>query len=475
MVSRQLVAVLIFLLLPLPSSAESNQNFSELGQPILQSNNVIAEVNPRLISLKQSPTVNQLTARAVDKELELMQMSTNLKLQTAPLNQWRERRWFAYAFSNQVLTAIGSYINGCTRIQYRHHTDDAPKNLFVNSSWIRIVAYAIAVAGCAAETANDLRIQRIENKAGLNLRSYLKHARESLSAIDGLIAQRAELIELEQNLETKEMLIRETSILSELRNSCADDLEEAYIRAKSVRASRYFQYAYVGTSNIIGGAGTLANTVAMIQNDPSNYLWPGGVGDTLTGAINAFAPEAIRKAGKVGSRRAGHPLTAELTFDARDTIVNKLDADLENLRKSTTWQNQPEIARHVPIYEVQGQILAQHFSSRPQAPKGTVGRVVGDFGALSGGATKVCNGIETLVGAYKYPDDAHKRFENFGAGGIVYGIGMTVMAEETLRREVKSEINWHKLPKEKRLKSILKAQLATLSKAREDLHADVAP
>ncbi|MBS1952832.1 MAG: hypothetical protein JST89_01460 [Cyanobacteria bacterium SZAS-4] len=423
----------------------------------------------------EPPTVNQLTARAVDKELELMQMSTNLKLQTAPLNQWRERRWFSYAFSNQVLTAIGTYINGCTRIQYRHHTGDAPKNAFVNSSWIRIIAYAIALAGCAAETANDLRIQRVENKAGLNLRSYLKHAKESLAAIDGLIKQRAELIDLEPNLETKEMLIRETRILTELRNSCADDLEESYIRAKSVRASRYFQYAYVGTSSIIGGAGTLANTIATIHDDPPNYLWPGGAGDTLTGAMNAVAPEAIRRAGNFGGRRAGHPLTAELTFDARDTVVNKLDADLENLRNSSGWQNQPEIAAHVPIYEVQGKILAQHFSSRPQPPKGTVGRVVGDFGALAGGTTKMSNGIETLVGAFKYPKDAHKRFENFGAGGIAYGVGMIVTAEETLRREVKSEIIWHRLPKVKRLKSILKAQLATLSRARDDLHLDSSP
>lgn len=453
---RVAAVFLIFLLLPLSSTAEP-------------------ELNPPIVPLNQPLTVNQLTARAVDKELELMQMSTNLKLQTAPLNQWRERRWFSYAFSNQVLTAIGMYINGCTRIQYRHHTGDAPKNLFVNSSWLRVIAYAIAIAGCAGETANDLRIQRVENKAGLNLRSYLKHAKESLTAIDALIKQRADLIDLEQNPETKEMLIRETRILTELRNSCADDLEESYVRAKSVRASRYFQYAYVGASNIIGGAGTLANTIATIRNDPSNYLWPGGVGDTLTGAMNAVAPEAIRRAGKFGGLRAGHPLTAELTFDARDTIINKLDADLENLRNSTAWQNQPEIAAHVPIYEVQGEILAQHFSSRPQPPKGTIGRVVGDFGALAGGGTKVSNGIETLVGAFKYPNDAHKRFENFGAGGIAYGVGMTVTAEETLRREVKSEISWHRLPKAKRLKSILKAQLVSLAKAREDLHVDASP
>lgn len=424
---------------------------------------------------KSGETVNQLTARAVDKELELMQMSTNLKLQTAPLNQWRERRWFAYAISNQVLTAVGMYMNGCTRIQYRHHTADAPKNLFVNSSWLRVIAYGIAIAGCAAETANDLRIQRSENRAGLNLRSYVKHAKESLASIDRLIKQRADLIDLEQNPETKEMLVRETRILTELRNSCADDLEEAYVRAKSVRASRYFQYAYVGASNIIGGAGTLANTVATIQDKPPRFLWPGGVGDSFTGPMNALAPEAIRRAGNFGGRRAGHPLTAELTFDARDTIVNKFEADLENLRTSTAWQNQPEIASHIPIYEVQGQILSQHFSSRAQAPKGTVGRVVGDFGAFAGGSTKLSNGIETLVGAYKYPRNADKRFHAFGAGGIAYGTGMSITAEETLRREVQSEVNWHRLPKDKRLKSILKAQLATLSKAREDLHAVASP
>ncbi|CAN5406403.1 hypothetical protein BH10CYA1_BH10CYA1_01030 [soil metagenome] len=145
---RALAVFLILLLLPLPANAEPDQRLD-------------------------GSSLNQLTARAVDKELELMQMSTNLKLQTAPLNQWRERRWFAYSIINQILTVVGTYINGCTRIQYRNHTSDAPKNLFVNSSWLRIIAYAITVAGCVAETANDLRIQRSENKAGLNLRAYV--------------------------------------------------------------------------------------------------------------------------------------------------------------------------------------------------------------------------------------------------------------------------------------------------------------
>lgn len=428
----------------------------------------IAAVPP----ITQASEINRITARAVDKQLELLQMSTNLKLQTAPLNQWRERRWFSYAFSNQVLTAIGSYINGCTRLQYRNNTAKAPKNLFVNSSWLRVIAYAIILAGCAGEAANDLRIQWHEKKIGLDVKSYLSHARESLAAIDELIRQRAKLVEAEPDPEVKQALMKETQILQQIRNCCADDLEEAYIRARSVRAARFFQYEYVGASNILGGAGTLSNTIVTIQDKIPKYLWPGGVGDSVTGPMNAVAPELIRRAGLHAARKAGHPLTSEISFDARDAIVNKFDSDLQNFCNLPACQKNLEIAHHVSTYEVQGKVLAQHFSMRPQVPKGTVGRVVGDFGAFAGGITKCANGIETLVGAYQYPKKVEKRFETFGGGGIAYGVGMTIAAEETLRREVISEVRWHKLPKHKRLRSVLQEQMVVLNKARDGLQSE---
>jgi hypothetical protein len=399
-------------------------------------------------------------------------MSTNLKLQTQPLNQWRERRWFSYAFANQSITAIGAFINGCTRLHYRHDVRRAPKNAFVNSSWLRVVAYAIIIAGCAGEAANDLRIQIHEKKIGLDMKAYLKHANESLNSIDELIQQRSAMVEAENDPEMKDALRRETHMLMQIRNCCADDLEEAYCRSKAVRAQRFFQYGYVGASNIVGGAGTLANTIFTIQNRPPSWLWPGGVGDTATGPMNAFAPELIRQAGYYSRRKAGHPLTSQVTFDAREAVVNRLDADLKTFCNLPICQRNLEVAHHVPTYALEGQILSQHFSMRPQPPKGTVGRVVGDFGAFAGGATKCVNGIETLVGAYHYPTNGEKRFENYGGGGVAYGIGMSMAAEESLRREVISEVKWHRLPKEKRLKNVLKAQLVMLSKAREELQLD---
>ncbi len=447
---------LIILMLPVSAHADP---------VITQSDSIPVHLTP----------LNSVTARVVDKELELLQMSTNLKLQTAPLNQWRERRWFSYAILNQTLTAIGSYINGCTRLHYRNDTGRAPKNLFVNSSWLRVIAYGIILAGCAGEAANDYRIQRHEKKIGLDVKSYLRYARESLSAIDQLLTERTKLAESESNSEIREALMRETQILRQIRNCCADDLEEAYVRSRMVRASRYFQYGFVGASNLMGGAGTLANTIFTIQNKPSSYLWPGGVGDTVTGPMNAFAPELIRQAGFRAGRKAGHPLTAELSFDARDAIINKFDSDLLNFCELPACQRDLEIAHHVPTYEIQGKVLAQHFSMRPQPPKGTVGRVVGDFGAFAGGATKCANGIENLVGAYRYPQDAHTRFENYGAGGVAYGIGMSMAAEETLRREVISEVRWHRLPKNKRLRSVLQQQMVLLSKARQSLQTELIP
>ncbi|HEY9678386.1 MAG TPA: hypothetical protein V6C76_10275 [Drouetiella sp.] len=453
------------------SDAEIPAFGKEKAEPIVTPPSPLPPPSPPPVT---TTAVNRVTARAIDKELELMQMSTNLKIQTAPLNQWRERRWFAYTFQNQVLTVIGVLMNGCTRFEYKKRTAAAPKNIFVNASWVRLVAYAINLAGCAGETANDLRIQLREKKMGIDMKSYLRHSKESLAAIDELIRQRAALIDTEQNSENREMLIREGVILSRIRNCCADDLEDAYLRAKSTRASRYFQYGYVGASNIVGGAGTLANTIFTMENKPPNFLWPGGVTDTTTGFMNAFSPQAVRAAGRHAAKNAGHPLTNDLSFNAEHAIVDKFDADLQKFCALPACESNSEISGHVPMYKLQGEILAQHFSMRPVAPKGTVGPVLGDVGAFSGGVTKSANGILTLVGAYKYLEHPERRFRSYGAGGITYGAGMSFAAEETLRREAVSEYHWFKKPKEKRLEPTLKAQLAALDQARENLRGSLA-
>jgi hypothetical protein len=416
-------------------------------------------------------SLSKVTQNAIDKELELLQMATNLKLQTAPQSQWRERRWFAYSVTNQTLTVIGSLMNGCGRLQYRHTPNKAPKNLFVNASWIRIVANAVSIAGCAAESVIDLAAQRHERASGIDLVSYTKHAKKSLITIDDLIKQRSELISAEKDASRRELLMQENSILQDVRQCCADDLEEAYIRAKSVRASRYFQYSWVAASNAIGGGGTLANNVSSIHNKPPRFSWPGGVGDSISGSMNMVTPEAIGYAGLLGARSAGHPLVGELSFTAKDSMVEKFGSDLQAFRSTASAGAESGLTGRENVYEVESKILAQHFSSRPMPPKGTIGRVVGNFGSAVGGGGKLTNGIEVLVGSYKYPRNAQKRFENLGAGGIAYGAGVAVAEEETLRREFASEVRWHRLPKEKRPAQILKSQLAQLDAARINLRA----
>jgi hypothetical protein len=422
---------------------------------------------------KKQNSLDGVTVQALDKELEMMQLATNLRLQTAPQSQWRERRWFAYSVTNQTLTIIGALMNGCGRIHYRNMPGKAPKNLFVNATWIRFVANAVSVVGSAAEAAIDLSKQRIDKRAGIDLATYIKYATKNLSLIDAALLQRGQLVAHEENIGIRDLLNRENKILNDMRECCADDLEEAYIRAKSVRASRYFQYSWVGLSNAAGGAGTLANNIAAINDKPLRLTWAGGVGDVISGSMNMITPELVDDAGYLAARAAGHPLTKELSFSSKASLLTKFDADLQNFHSSILSSSNISdgVALRQNVYDVEKNILDQRFSSRPKPPKGTVGRVVGNFGSAVGGAGKLSNGVETLVGNFKYTKNGHQRFENLGGGGIVYGAGTAVAEEETVRREVISEMTWHRLPKEKRLAQILKAQLALLDKARADLKA----
>lgn len=73
---------------------------------------------------------------------------------------------------------------------------------------------------------------------------------------------------------------------------------------------------------------------------------------------------------------------------------------------------------------------------------------------------------EVLVGSYRYPTDAPKRFENLSAGGIAYGAGVAIAEEETLRREFNSELKWHRRPKAQRPTEIPKNELQQLKTVR---------
>ncbi len=417
-------------------------------------------------------TVDDNTRAIAASELELMELSTRLRLQSISGARWRARRWFAYSFSNQTLTVVGALLGGCGRFRYLHNPRLAPRDFFEHAAWLRIMANCISIGGSAIEGSLDFMTGLRERRQGIDLPTVVKRAKVLLLEIDKLLTQRTQLLTIVPEGSKSNSLQTKTAILQNMRDILAADFAESYGRLRGVRAARYLQYLWVTGSNAAGGSGTLSGVVASSRKYGPKRSGAGGVGDIISGSMNMIAPSIIA-ATDLAARRIVMPANV-LTKSEQSRKLQDLSAKLSELesRQTADTQGNNSAGLNVSsrIFELEKEVLAQHLQARDADDRGLRRRLLSqEFGAGVGGACKLVNGIEVARGCYRWVRQPHERFEAFGRGGITYGLGMLVTAEESLRRQTLSEIKTKRQPPQKAVDALLKNQLEQLQAARQAL------
>lgn len=431
-------------------------------------------------------TIDGLTKEIMSKELDLLKLNSNLKLHQSP-TPWTARRWGLFNLAGVALTATGAYMNGAGRFAYLHsgRIKKAPKYLFVDAGWCRVTANGIMVGGAVIETAALAYKDFRDKKQGVNLPVMRKYADDLQNEIDALISKRDALISSESaepNLQA--MYNAEGQVLRDVRDLGVNEFVRYYADTKSSRAFFYSSYLIAGASNFLAGAGGIVGNYAQLTKRKSTARWrtrlggTGGIADIIAGAMNQSVPVAVRVAAHVAGSRAKNKLCKQL--DCKEPVqLDKLHADQERFHQLVSSR---DLGVHGVIlkdnvFAKTTSIFDEHEKLRLGDEKAKKRRLISQSIFFTGiGAPKLVNGIGTTVGAFKYTNKPHERFEAIGGPALAYGAGYSVAMAELIRSQISNERRAAKAKREgTSAGQILKREIGELEQLSSSLKTEEAP
>jgi hypothetical protein len=400
--------------------------------------------------LRGSVEVDDIANQIAQKELDLMKLNTNLKIEQLP-DRWAGRRWF---FDNEALigcVATGSYMNGTQRLRFQRKPTKISKYFFGNAGWTRMIGSWIIVGGAAIEISALAARQYHQFRTGVDPETMRKYADGLQNSIDDLLHKREAAIAASGVAgPEKQALDSETLVLRDVRNLSVNEFARYYAGAKGNAVGQYAGYLIAGANNglIASGAITgnhygLEKTKHGTARERTRGGGAAGVCDTIAGAVNMSVPFTTRA------------IAYAARHSARQSVARQLDcaepAHLDQLHEHqkefhALVASQPDLAVHGfvgrdSIFAKQASIFDQHEALRIGEAKAARTKFLHQFIFFeSVGATKVANGIGSMVGGFKYTNNAHLRFQALGGVGIAQGVGYTVAGSDLLASQLWGEI-----------------------------------
>lgn len=414
--------------------------------------------------------IDNVSAKVLSKELELLRLNTRLKLYSLPRGPWSARRQAGIGFTNSTLSATGSFMNGIGRLYFLDNPRKAPANLFENASILRLLANCISTGTSVFEFCNDTVSDIKEKKQGISLNMMHERAHALKCDIDSLLSERKAIVEtLEMDVAEKQAFVQESKLLSTLGDTAANEFALYYASARGNRTARRIGYLITITSNVCSGAGTItgirANHIRGISSGRRTHMGGvGGICNIVSGSVNLMAPVLTRTGSALHRHFTRDALCEELNCKQDKNLLalkeqlQKYDSSLhanESLELHGVLLRKQALQASANILEKrQSMLSSEHVSAR--------NRFIENMAVASVSAgTKIAYGVGGTVGAFKYTRDAFHRNEIQGGTAIAYGAGNALAALETARIRLGQE--WKLLHKSGKSKEeTLKDQLTEL-------------
>jgi hypothetical protein len=425
-----------------------------------------------LSMLKGGITIDDISNQIAQKELDLMKLDTNLKLEQLP-DRWAGRRWFLDNLALTSCVATGSYADGAERYRFKHHSKNISKYYFAKCGWTRMIGSWIIVGGSLAEISAMAGRHYREFKRGVDPNTMRKYADGLQNSIDDLLKQRdAEIAVGGTAGPQRAALDKEGEVLHDVRNLAVNEFARFYAQTKGINAATYTGYLIAGLNNALIASGAIAGnhfglTVRGTARHRTRGTGGAGVCESIAGSLNMTVPVTTRTVAYLTRHRAYQSICHQLDC-SEPAHLDKLHADQQQFHSLIA--NQPELAVHGvvardSIFAKQAAIFDQHEALRLGEAKAARHKFLSQVIFFeSVGAGKLVNGVCTMQGGFRYTNDAYARFEAFGAGRITQGIGYSVATGELLRNQLWGELQSARLRSEGRgTGQILHKQLEELN------------
>lgn len=409
--------------------------------------------------------IDELTKQILFKEIELQRYNLHYTMEVAKQGRWKGWRYAMFQEINSGLGLAGSVISTSNRGQALHNSKRVNLHTQLAANYIPMIGSIIGASAAAGEFGINTYHEMVARSKGFSPTAAVKKVRGLQQDIDSLLDKREALMRIEASEPSLHEYVAvdevEGRILKDMRDQSLMEFERFHISARKVLGFQQTQYLFdvaKYTTNAIGC------NWAYLSLANHHRIWNGraGVMFAISGQLTCYAPILSRLFAK-GYGEFTKMGMKDISKEARETSISKLSADLADLDKIIKQhkEHNAEVATTVVMqgdYEAHERAFTNEISSaqkKSDAAKLTATQNIG--AGLFVGGLKTASGVLFLVPGfnpnYNKSDERSSRVTNdllFTSAILGLPAGVFSMLD-TLRIQVRGEINRHKAAKEGKL------------------------
>jgi hypothetical protein len=319
--------------------------------------------------------VDSLSNEIIHKEIELLRLNTNFRMQNTATSRLKPWRQFAYAMAGNCTSEAGISHIAYARWRYWRRPAQASKPFLRTGPICLIVGHSFLAGGSLIEGTLDLIADGKIKKKGFDATTCRKRVVTLSKEIDELIEARQKSIDsCSASASEVALLNKEGAVLADLRDCSVNEFKQLSVRSTKWRTGRNVSnLCTFGAASTGGYIGALCSLLAINDRNPRLAV-PAGIGFICSGSIIALAPIASRVsaslAGKLKARTENKILGSGQN-------LNQLDADRERLASmvaelTSGSAGSSASGERLSIYNAQTELLKKQVSmgqSEQQASK----------------------------------------------------------------------------------------------------------
>jgi hypothetical protein len=379
-----------------PSKASTNdaEDVVSLTPTLLMERPIVGQV-----SLTNSELEN-INREILAREIELLRLNTNFRLNTTDRNKLKPWRTFFYNLVGSGVATAGITTIAAERWRTWRTPAKASRNVLKAGPILLLTSHSIMTGGILIEAFLDAAKDHKQRKAGTDPKSTQKKATELRDAIDQKLKERSALVANLGSISINDQpaIAQEGKILEDIRNLALQEYKQFHIRAKKRICSRNVSYVNGFFSATTGGyLGSLMGLLAVTNRNP-RYAGPAGLGFTLSGASLVWAPIL----GRAAANLQGKVTTKRLNKELGPIAPANLQQHLGDL-KMCSGQDDNRLKARLAIYEDANAIFQNqakmNAAEKKKADKEYVERCL--FNAAIGGS-KMAWGIQLMNAGFNF-------------------------------------------------------------------------
>jgi hypothetical protein len=429
--------------------------------------------------------INDLTRKIILKIIELEKFNLHYRQEVGKQGRWAGWRYAGLQEINSCLNLSAAIYSTGERTSHFKHPDKLSRPKLEQCNVLSMIGYIIGASAGALEFGITEYHDLQASKKGFSPQAAKSHVLSLKRDINNLLMARETLLKIEAAAplllnDTREDLA-ESKVLADLRDLALLEFEKFHIDDRRFVAFQKSLYLMDMTKFTCGAIGSFCAYMSQHRRD-RRYNLAAGILYGVAGSLVIATPFASRGIGII-AQKIQKCYIAPITEDVKTKQITTLDADENNLERIAHENNKlsdpntqyvDSHLKRIATYREEN----QHFQSEFEriVMKERAGKLTATQTMIAGSVVGSCN----LAGGILYTSagsiasgktfhDSSVTNYNLGSAAIIGISASSISVLDTLRIQVKAEIERHKAAKAGRLSSqIYATNLSKLEKI-EDL------